>query len=363
MLLPRRESLMPKADTGHLGRTVAVVIVIVLAISGCSIGDEARPSIETQDRDCHLGPTAVPSCGVLWGISTQPRSLQHLESLERSLGRPFDLVYHYIDINGNFPDVGQRREAAGGRLLHVAIAARDFHGRPGSIVSWADVAAGKYDKSLAAQARGVASLNKPVFVTFAQEASAPTKLGVNGSATDFKSAWRHLYKLYQKAGATNAVWTWVMTGASENLEGAAALWPGSDVVDWISWNVYNGSGCQAGLVDPTEFVSFEDQMRVFYDFVQRSGKSVGIDRTKPMMISEAGSVSYPSDSSLAADWYAAIPSALRKYPQVKAVTLWDSTTDDCDYRFHTSPESVERVRQAGLDPAVDSRPAASRNSP
>jgi hypothetical protein len=293
-------------------------------------------------------------------VSTRPRSLSHLQSLERTLGRPFDLVYHYNDIDSTFPDALERREVADGRLLHVAIAARDFNGTTGeSSVSWADVAAGKFDRQLTAQARGLASLKVPVFVTFAQEANAKTKLGVDGTAKEFIAAWRHLHTLYGEAGASNAVWTWVMTGAQENLDRAASLWPGNDVVDWISWNVYNGAKCPQGG-DPDKFVSFKDRMLTFYDFVHRRGPSIGMDASKPMMISEAGSMTYATDRSLSADWYAAIPSALREYPQIKAVTLWNSETDTCDYRFDRSSESLAGVKSAGLDPTMDTGDALAR---
>lgn len=335
----------------RLGPAVALLALVMFVTTGS--GAEGRDgSIDVdRGRDCTLGAKAVPSCGVLWGISTKPRTVAQLRSVETAVGRRFDLVYRYLDINSRFPGQVERRIVAGGRLLHIAIAARNFQGGQ-SPVTWRDVAKGKYDASLAAQARGVASLREPVFVTFSQEANATTKLGTVGTAADFKAAWRHLYRLYQRVGATNAVWTWVMQGSVANLRRAASLWPGNDVVDWISWNVYNRSGCGRGVVRPDTFESFQDRMSGFYDFVRTRGKAIGMDPSKPMMISEAGSVRYATAPDLSADWYAAIPSALRNYPQVKAVTLWDSATATCDYRFDRSPVTTAGVRRAGLDPTI-----------
>jgi hypothetical protein len=327
-----------------------VALTSLLTLAGCSVGSGAdEPG--NRASECELGANAVPVCGVLWGISTQPRSMRHLESLEEQLGRRFDLVYHYNDVKSVVPDGIERQEADDGRLLHIAIAARDY-GAKGSTLTWADVAEGRFDASLAAQARGIAALKSPVFVTFAQEGNSKAKLGVNGSAAEFKAAWRHLHEIYRSAGADNAVWTWVMTGSEENLDRAATLWPGNDVVDWISWNVYNGAGCAEGG-DLQKFESFEDGLRIFYDFVKQRGPSIGMDPSKPMMISEAGSMRYAVDPDLGAGWYAGIPSTLRKYPQVKAVTLWNSSTDMCDFRFDTSPEAIAAVKRAGLDVTVD----------
>jgi len=306
-----------------------------------------------SDTACTVNAKAVPSCGVLWGIATRPPTMSRLEQMEKTVGRPFDFVYRYHDINDQIPDPQERQLVSQGRLLHIAIAARDFRTGDRFGVTWAKIAAGDYDDTLSAQARGVASLKKPVFVTFDQEANQRTKLGPSGNAADFKAAWRHLHDLYRAAGATNAVWTWVMTGNARNLNRAASLWPGNDVVDWISWNVYNQSGCHSGSVEQSKFKSFDDELKPFYDFVKHRGRSIGMDSNKPMMISETGSVTYADAPDLTASWYAAIPVTLRHYPQVKAVALWDSGSGACNYRFETDPRVTEGVRKAGLDPQLD----------
>jgi hypothetical protein len=340
--------------------TALLVAAVVALAAACSSGSPTPRQAGAQPSDpgtrCTLSAKAVPSCGVLWGISSRPPTVDALHTLESAVGRPFDFVYRYHDVDDTVPDDAERAVVAEGRLLHIAIAARQFGG---GRVSWQQIAAGRYDDTLTAQARGIASLKVPVFVTFEQEASQRKKLGVSGTADQFHQAWRHLHDLYQQAGATNAVWTWVMTGSDDNLQRAASLWPGNDVVDWISWNVYNQSGCNGGQVDPAKYESFADKLRVFYDFVHQQGAAAGIDTSKPMMVSETGSVQYQSDLGRTADWYASIPQVLRQYPQIKAVGLWDSATDTCDYDFDGQPQVLAGVRKAGLDPYVDVHGAVS----
>lgn len=327
---------------------------LALALGACSSGSgDSDSDARKGDGRCTLSDKGVPSCGVLWGISTRPPTIAQLKVVEKAAGRPFDFVYRYHDVNDEVPDEQERQIVSEGRLLHIAIAARDFHAASRGGISWADVAEGKFDDALSAQARGVASLKEPVFVTFEQEANQQTKLGEAGDAGEFKAAWRHLHDLYRAAGATNAVWTWVMTGNPDNLDRAASLWPGNDYVDWISWNVYNQSGCHSGTVEEEKFKSFDDELRPFYEFVSKRGASIGMDRDKPMMISEAGSVRYADNPGLSADWYAAIPTTLRNYPQIKAVALWDSVADTCNYDFDADSQVVEGVRRAGQDPHVD----------
>ena len=346
---------------------VASVASLALALTSCSGGSSGgRVATGSSDRDgtkaCAVSAKAVPACGVLWGVAARPPTVARVQAVQKAVGRPFDFVYRYHDVNDVVPDAEERQLVRQGKLLHIAIAARHFRAATRSSTAWADVARGKFDKTLKAQARGIASLKKPVFVTFEQEANQRAKLGVVGSAADFKAAWRHLHDLYRSAGATNAVWTWVMTGSARNLNRAASLWPGNDVVDWISWNVYNQSGCHGGTNDMKKWKSFAEELRPFYDFVKRRGPSIGMDSSKPMMISETGSVRYAEAPEISADWYAAIPTTLRRYPQIKAVGLWDSVSDTCNYVFDTDPHTVDGVRKAGLDPHVDTHRSLSSTS-
>jgi hypothetical protein len=95
-------------------------------------------------------------------------------------------------------------------------------------------------------------------------------------------------------------------------------------------------------------------MLIFYDWVKEDGDKHGIDASKPMMISEAGTVIVPEQPQLAVEWYAGIPGTLQKYPQIKAIGLWNhtGTTDLCTYVFEDHPEVVAAVRSAGEQPWV-----------
>lgn len=344
-------------------RAVGVVgaVAAALLLAACSGSSPKRstppsPSSSTSTNasgDCTLSAKAVPSCGVLWGIATHPPTLKRLDQAQQAIGRQVDFVYRYHDVNDVVPDDAERKVVAEGKLLHIAIAARDFSNSTRGDITWAQVASGQFDESLTAQAKGIASLKVPVFVTFEQEASQKHKLAALGTPDDFKAAWRHLHDLYAKAGATNAVWTWVMTGSDDNLTSAGQLWPGNQYVDWISWNVYNQSGCKGNRIAMDKFVSFKDKMLIFYNWMKAEGPKIDMDTSKPIMISETGSAQYVGDLKATADWYAAIPSTLQEYPQIKAIGLWDSTDSYCNYDFTDVPDIASGVREASLDPFLD----------
>jgi hypothetical protein len=168
-----------------------------------------------------------------------------------------------------------------------------------------------------------------------------------------------VHDLFTLQGATNAVWVWVVMGWEPALDRAEALWPGREYVDWVSWEAYNPSGCRAGEVEASRWISFEEAMLTGFDWLHSGDAAVA--RDLPIMISEAGTSHYPDNPRHTADWYAQIPATLRKYPQIKAVGLWDhtGTGKTCDFRFGADPTVRQGIARMAADPWVNSQaPAA-----
>jgi hypothetical protein len=316
-------------------------------LAACGSNDEARQSVSRQ-TGCGVDALLIPRCGALWGISTPEN--RDLSATEQVVGRKFDMVYRFHDINATIPTQFERRLANSGTILHYSIDPRDYGNASSTAISWADIAAGDFDWSLRRQAEGIASLHRTVFVTFDHEADQREKTA-RGSAPDFKAAWRHVHQVFEEAHA-RIVWVWVVIGYPETFARAGMLWPGNRYVDWISWDVYNTSGCRDGQIDPSKYRSFEDAMLPFYEWINSEGPRYGIDKHKPMMISEAASAIYPGNPAMTARWYEQIPQTLRKYPRIKAVTLWSSVAT-CDYRVTNNPTVTTGVAEAGRSPIFD----------
>ena len=144
-----------------------------------------------------------------------------------------------------------------------------------------------------------------------------------------------------------------MSGTAEELARAGQLWPGNQFVDWISWDVYNASGCRRGAINPARYVGFEESMRVFFDWLQSTGPSRGIDLSKPVMISEAGSVVYPGKLDRTAAWYRQIPRFSRSTRRSRLLGF--GTTPDSDHATTGSRGNLRwraSVREAGTDRLV-----------
>jgi hypothetical protein len=295
---------------------------------------------------CPVNEKLVPSCGALWGITPPAPTRASLQQVEQAVGRKFDFVYRFHDINDQIPDSEDRAIMNSGSMMHIAIDPRDYSRPDLPTVRWPEIAEGAVDQQLWAQAIGIASIGRPVFVTFDHEPDLGRKAGL-GTPDGYKAAWRHVYDLFRRAHASNAVWVWVVSGDMASAQTALSMWPGNDVVDWLSWEGYDFAGCQSGPPSASQSRSFSDAVLPFYTYLHDYGPAVGIDVEKPIMISEAGSAI--ASWTVNPAWYQEIPRFLSQYPQIRAVGLWDhgDRVDTCTFQFSTIPDRIEDVRRAG----------------
>jgi hypothetical protein len=302
-------------------------MLMALGLSGC------RPTASQAER-CPRGAELVPSCGVLLGVTPPHPDVISLRDAEAAAGREFDMVYAFHDINDAIPSSYDKSVVDAGQILHIDIDSRDYGSPDPYTISWRAVADGEYDEQLNAQARGIASLHAPVFVTFDHEPNQPGRAAL-GSPADFVEAWRHVHDVFETAAATNAVWVWVVMSWPPALATALRMWPGNDYVDWISWDAYNSSGCRSGAIDPGKYRTFADAALPFLTWIKANGPAAGIDVHKPMMISETGTVGLPSEPAAQTDWFRGMATTLGAHPRIKAVTLWDhlGSSPGCDFRF------------------------------
>lgn len=324
------------------GTAAAGAALLVLTLGGEGHAEH------TSGYECTISEILEPSCGVWWGASPYK---DRIELLEEAVGRRMDIVYTWRGIDqASVPGERERALVAEGRFVHTNIEARRFT-RPGHpAVDYGSILRGDFDESLRSQARGVAELKVPYFVTFDHEADAGKRYDRRGTPEEFVRAWRHIVDLYREEGADNAVWVWNVTGWKGNLDRLPGLWPGNDHVDWISWEAYNMSGCDLHP-DWTEPVSFEEALRPAYEWIQEEGPRHGIDPGKPVMIGEMGTTYIGPERTR--QWYAEIPEVLRRYERVRAVKVWDNRVSDCDFRVGAHEHAREGFAEAGQDPYVN----------
>ena len=217
----------------------------VLALAGALLGAVLSPA-----------SAGAANGGVLFG-ATPPANGGNVDSLHRfeaDLGEDLDLVRVFMRWDEAARGRRYHQEILdGGRTMLISVRAARMNGaklswnsiansQPGSqiyneIVAWAD-----YFKTLDGER---------VWFVFNHE----PEIGVNegqGSSDEFRSAYRRVHQIFNRRGAGNVQFGWIMTNYSYELQQkapwdrrAAAKWyPGDDVVDLIGSDPYDWSNCR-----------------------------------------------------------------------------------------------------------------------
>jgi hypothetical protein len=203
------------------------------------------------------------------------------------------------------------------------------------------VSGGRQDVYLKAQAAAVRAYGGPVFVRLDWEMNATWYPEWNTPAvspTDFIAGWRHVYQVFQQAGAGNAAFVWSPTlwNGPGGLS-PSAWYPGDAYVDWLGVDAYPQSAVEnfimtgpGGLDDTAAFA---------------------VRHSKPLMIAEWAPALPQPDTAAAMDLIFAFAAA---HPAtVKALVYFDFDTNGKDYTLKDHPVGAADFRKR-----VDGNPHA-----
>jgi hypothetical protein len=329
-----------------------VALALSLVATDDAAGRGPRPAISSSSHGalrhntCPRSAIDVPRCGVLWGLYTPltPTSRDMTApypSIERRIGRRFDLVRRYEDwARGDlFPGPVDRRLAAHGRILDFSWHAISYHTR--REISWRSIARGIWDKSvILPEARRLKHWHHRVFIDFESEFDNATTAD-RGTPAEYVAAYRHVYRVFESAGVHNVIWAWVSTGDLAHESFIRRAWPGKHFVDWVGYDPYNFYRCHSdrNWKPPREtFVRY-------YGWLQAQPPM----RNKPVLLAEYGTAPGPRIKA----WYAGIARALAHLPRIKALIQWSShTSPTCEFRLTSSPAAMSGFAKASVAPNV-----------
>jgi hypothetical protein len=267
------------------------------------------------------------------------RLVDNVASLETALGRKLDVVLRYQGWGQPMFDAADAVLRDSGHLVLEDLSVRIFGTK--RAVRWGDVAAGRYDAELRAQARRAVAFKAPVLVSFSQDPRPLVRSRGAGSARAYRAAYRHVRAVFDAAGATNAVWVWWVRGEVGHGAEESALWPGTDVVDWIAYSPIEDSAC-TGTPERTPAQTFTP----WYSWITAQPWAAG----KPIALAAYATAAGPSAGFLTdrGAWYAQVPAALAALPRIKAAVQFDSGSGGCDFRLGASAATLTGFRVAGL---------------
>lgn len=335
---------------------IAAVATLVLAagVATPSIG-AARPSERATPHVkraavvhniCKKSKIDVPACGVLWGLYTEPvpgktHHVQHYASIEKMIGRRFDVVKNYIDWQPGvtFPNPAARALADNGkRILDFSWNAINYDTR--ASVSYQSIADGDWDKSvILPEARALKSFHHKVFIDFNHEFDSRAQSG-KGSPAQYVAAYRHIHHVMREAGVRNVIWAWVSTGDIYHAKELRASYPGAKFVNWVGYDPYNFAQCLGR--------SWRSPYQTFHPFYRWLQHQAGM-RKKPIMFGEYGSAPGPGVQA----WYAGVAHALRRLPRVKAVMEFSTYgSSNCDFRLTDSTAALAGFTKSANSPYI-----------
>jgi hypothetical protein len=338
-----------------LGRAGAAAALSLTLVGGAAVAEGSSPagaapigstmptSAAHRAHDgantCHKNRIDVPSCGVLWGMFTP---LPHVHGVspyrvfERAVGRRFDIIKQYKDWKRGitFPNTTDVSNSGHGkRILDFSWNAVDYGAR-GKRISYASIASGAWDKSvILPEARQMKAFHHKVFLDFDHEFDNRRQAG-KGSPAQYAAAYRHIYRVFHRAGVRNVIWTWVSTGDVYHAHQIKAAYPGAKYVDWIGYDPYNWYGCRRAKSYSPHYI-FDR----YYHWVSHQQ---GMKR-KPLLLGEYASGPGPA----AGRWYSHVARALHQLPRIKAVVEWSAGGGRCNFRLDTSASVMRGFTKSG----------------
>jgi hypothetical protein len=286
------------------------------------------------------GAKLVPGNGLLFGAYVNPDNTWHgnddvfakVGAFEALIGRHVAIDLHYYDWADVFPSGLEEWDLSGNRVPLIT-----WRGASLSAIN-----SGRYDSLIRARARGVKSLVSPVFMRWGWEMNGnwfphSGPLNMPDGPAKFVAAWRRIHKIFDAAGARNAVWVWcpnVESVPNDAWNQWKSYYPGDSYVDWVGLDGYNWGTTQSW----SRWQELADIIRpVYRDYAGR----------KPIMISETASAEAGGDK---AAWIQnARTTLMRDFPAVKAM-LWFEVSKEADWRAESSAASLAAFRSVAQDP-------------
>jgi hypothetical protein len=278
----------------------------------------------------------------LWGVHADPRGQESQQdaqlNIEKEVGRRFAVVRHYTtwrtQIPTDFQDWTQNR----GSTPYVGWQA--WMSNSGPYISWALIAAGRYDDWVRAQAQSIKAAAFPMYIAFHHEPEVDHQCG---SAKDFRAAFNHIQSVFQHEGVTNVAWVMtLMASTYRGGHGGPGAWEPAQY-DYVGVDGYNRYPC-----DPKGYKSFADVFEPARDFA--------VDRRKPLFIGEFACVEQNAcghgsgDPQGKAKWFTAGASVIKTWPEVAVVCYSHVRAKNYEYWVDSSKYSLAAYKAMGKDP-------------
>lgn len=309
----------PRRTSIAAGSIAGLLVMAVWSGSGLTTAAHAQSTSRTRLATSTPGAPAPTKAQLLnpkhkyYGISLAgaPTSLSGVTTITKQTGKQPNLLMFYESWDAgaakgktNIDTASIKRACQQGLLPMLTWQSWDVSAQGGSAkppnagVAWsqpafapAKILTGTYDPYIRATAKLIAGLgaNCPIALRFDHEQNGywyPWGVNTEGMpgtqaqrAADYIKMWRHVWRIFNSAGATNVLWTWSPNYQSlvhPKVPDLKATYPGRKYVDWVGIDAYYNKQPQ----------SFD---KLFGPTMQQLQH---VANKKPWMIAETGVGSY-----------------------------------------------------------------------
>jgi beta-mannanase len=323
---------------------LAAALVVLLVVQ---FSNDRRPA-PGQPALPRVSPAGSVDFGVVTGQlalneyrSWRPADLGSVEAFERDAGKRVSVIEWYADWRHNLTvDLAQLQAVARMHAVpEITWEPWDYtgglrHPQPGYTL--ASIVNGAHDVYIRRWAQALAAYGGPVRLRLAQEMNGnwyPWAEGFNGNtAGQFAPAWRHVWRIFHAAGATNVRWVWSQVA----IKIKPNQYPGSRYVDIVGLSGFNG-GPQLRF---GPWRSFDEQ------FKRQLAALRQVAPRKPIELSE---VAVAEQGGSKAHWIEGFFQTLARNPDITSF-VWFNVRTTGDWRIETS-RTAQRAFAAGVSSA------------
>ncbi|MFL5766897.1 MAG: twin-arginine translocation signal domain-containing protein [Actinomycetota bacterium] len=331
--------------------TYAGLGVAGLAATGAAVkivSDQVATSDEASGDGSSGVPTAIRNTRCLWGAYVDPgdgTSIGAVENFERTIGRRLDLTRHYIRWDRKLVNGPIEQSAKAGRIPLIAWHTQRLDG---SWVRWRDIAKGKHDREIAAQAKLLREWGGEAYFVFNHEPENDPA----GKAHDFAEAFDHVRATFENDGVRRLHYVaTLMRGTYQGARGGPGDWL-PKTCDLLGADGYNRGACNPAI----GWEAFDSIFHGAHQTAQAHRKGLVIEEWGCV---ERGACGGTTAGESKAEWIAAAGATIQSWPEVRGVIYSQVNaayqSEQVDFRVDTSPESLTSYREVGLRPTFTTR--------
>ncbi len=294
--------------------------------SGQQLPATTPSSFSSTSSNCQPNPILVNPCrpwlgAAVFGYPQAPIDyISQFNFLEQQLGRPLD-IFHDYHAPGSLP--------LNNSEIHFATQPNTYiyvNWKPAVNWAQADGANASVNANIDKAAASIKSIAPhKIFLTIWHEpekyvsqgtSNCPGLKGNAGSPTQYKAMWQNVENRFKSDGVTNVVWVMNYMGYSAWDCLVPQLWPGNNLVNWVTFDAYPDNNTD----------TWQSTVGEFYNLLQKDTTSTTDFAAKPWGAAEFGTCFLTNEQQVY-QYLQSVKQSIDEnlYPNIKMYMLFAST--------------------------------------